>query len=75
MAYTDRQVKLIRDRLKAYYDLQSRGPRRATWGGLCDEIFDLVGVQMDDEILRQFAKSITRKDRPDRPRLPSPQKS
>ena len=80
MAYTDRQIELIRVRLKAYYDLQSLGPRRATWGGLCDEIFDLTNVQMDDEVLRQFAKRVIRKNReqrrragtlPERPRLPS----
>jgi hypothetical protein len=71
VAYTDRQIQLIRDRLVAYYDVESRGPVRATWGGLCDEIFEIAGVQMDDEVLRQFAKRATRKDRPEQPRLPS----
>jgi hypothetical protein len=72
VAYTDRQVQLIRDRLIAYHDVQSRAPQRATWGGLCDEIFELAGaVQMDEEVLRQFARRVARKDRPDRPRIPS----
>jgi hypothetical protein len=71
VVYTDRQIRLIRDRLVAYYDVESRGLVRATWGGLCDEIFEIAGIQMDDEVLRQFAKRATRKDRPDRPRLPS----
>lgn len=71
VAYTDRQIRLIRDRLVAYHDVESRGPVRATWGGLCDAIFEIAGIQMDDEVLRQFAKKVARKDRPDRPRVPS----
>jgi hypothetical protein len=73
LAYTDRQIELIRDRLKAYHDIQSRGPRRATWAGICDEIFDYTHVRMDDEVPRQFAKRVTRKERPDRVRIPSPE--
>jgi hypothetical protein len=60
----DRRIELIRARLEAYYDAESRGPRRVTWGGICDEIFDLTGVQMDDENLRQYVRRTMRRGQP-----------
>jgi len=54
--------------LESYYDVESRGPKKVTWGGICDHIFDLTGVQMDGESLRQFVRRIRRRNRP---RVPS----
>jgi hypothetical protein len=71
VAYTDRQKELIRVRLKSYYDLQSVGPRKLTWGGICDEIFDLCQVQIRQETLRQFAERFSRRDRAHQPRIPN----
>ncbi len=72
VAYTERQIKLIRDRLKAYQLAQHSGPQRMTWLGVCGRIFSLVKVQMDEEVLLQFVEQVSRKDRPDKPRIPSP---
>jgi hypothetical protein len=68
--YTDQQIKLIRDRLNAYYLIQKGGAQRMTWIGVCARIFHLVDVEMDDEVLRQFAERVPRKDRPAKPRIP-----
>ncbi len=73
MAYTDRQIELIRGRLKAYYTAQRAGPQRVTWIGVSGRIFSLVKVQMDEEVLRQFAMQVPRKDGPANPRIPKPE--
>ena len=62
------EIELIRGRLETYYDVESRGPRKVTWGGICDEIFDLMNVQMDPEVLRQFVRRVKRRGVP---RIPS----
>jgi hypothetical protein len=72
VAYTDRQIKLIRDRLKTYQLVQHAGPQRMTWLGVCGRIFHEVKVRMDEEVLRQFVEKVSRKGRPDKPRIPSP---
>ena len=68
MDQPDRRIELIRARLESYYDVEARGPKKVTWGGICDHIFDLTGVQMDGESLRQFVRRIRRRNRP---RVPS----
>jgi hypothetical protein len=70
VAYTDRQIKLIRDRLIAYHVVQHDGPQHMTWIGVCGRIFHLVHVEMDEEVLRQFVRQVPRRDRPARPRIP-----
>jgi hypothetical protein len=64
MPYTDRQTELIRGRLETYYDVESRGSRKVTWKGICDAIFDLTNVQMDEEVPRQFVRRVKRRGEP-----------
>jgi hypothetical protein len=68
MAYTERQIELIRARLKTYYGDGHPGPGKITWGGFCDEIFALTQVHVDAEVLRQFVYRTQRRDRPRIPR-------
>jgi hypothetical protein len=68
MPYTDRQIELIRGRLETHFDVESRGPRKVTWAGICDAISDLTNVQMDDEVPRQFVRRVKRRGVP---RIPS----
>jgi hypothetical protein len=65
----DRRVELIRARLEAYYEAESRGPLRATWRRISEEIFDATGVKMDSDSLRQFVKRTMRRGQP---RVPDP---
>jgi hypothetical protein len=49
--------------MKEYYDFQRVGPRKASWGGICDEIFDLRGVQVRPEVMRQWVRQFVQKGR------------
>ena len=49
--------------MKEYYDFQSVGPRKASWGGICDEIFDLTGTQVRLEVVRQWVRQFVQKGR------------
>jgi len=53
MAYGERQIDLIRDRLKNYKDDPSGEPR-GTGQDLSNEISDKTGLRMSDEALRIF---------------------
>jgi hypothetical protein len=59
--YTDRQRETIRASLMEYYEFQRAGPRRATWGGICDEIFDDRHLCIED--FRQWATRFVAKGR------------
>jgi hypothetical protein len=58
------RIELIRARLEAYYDVESRGEGRVSWKTICGEMFETIGVKMDDEILRQFVRRTKRRGRP-----------
>ena len=60
----DRRIELIRARLEAYYDVKSRGPGRASWKTICGEMYETIGVKMDEEIPRQFVRRIKRREQP-----------
>jgi len=60
---TDRQREIIRARMEEYYDVQSVGPRKATWGGICDEIFDHTGVHVRKEVVRKWVRQFVEKGR------------
>ena len=60
----DRRIELIRARLEAYYDVESRGPGRASWKTICGEMYETIGVKMDEEIPRQFVRRIKRREQP-----------
>jgi hypothetical protein len=66
----DRRIELIRARLEAYYDVESRGPGRVSWRTICDEMCETIGVKMDAENLRQFVRRTMRRGRP---RIPEPE--
>lgn len=63
MVYTDRQRELIRVELKAFYELHHVGPRRASWGGICDEIFTCTYAHVRSEVLRQWVTGFVQKGR------------
>jgi hypothetical protein len=69
---TRRQRELMRTRVDAYYEIHQDGPRRMTWGGLCDEIFDYTNVLIPVEDLRQWATNFIEKGR-NTPRHPNDQ--
>jgi hypothetical protein len=59
--YTDRQREVIRASFVEYYEFQHAGPRKASWGGICDEIFDDTKVCIED--FRQWATRFVAKGR------------
>jgi hypothetical protein len=59
--FTERQIELIRTRLEAYKISQIRAPKKLSWGGLVDEIFEKTGILMDDEVPRQFVRQTKRR--------------
>jgi hypothetical protein len=59
----DRRIELIRSRLEAYYDIESRGPGKVSWRTISDEIDEIAGVKMDHESLRQFVRRTMRRGR------------
>ena len=61
--YTDRQSALIRASLNEYYEFHHNGQRKASWGGICDEIFDYTDVHVRPEIVRQWVKQFVQKRR------------
>jgi hypothetical protein len=63
VVFNYRQREPIRSSVKEYYDRQHFGPRRATWAGLCDEIFEYRDVQVRPEVLRQWATGFIQKGR------------
>src|SRR4051812_7282076 len=63
VVYTDRQREFIRARMEEYYDVQSVGPRKASWGGICDEIFDYTGVHVRKEVVRKWVRRFVEKGR------------
>lgn len=63
VVYTDQQRELIRARVKEYYEFQHNGPVKATWGGICDQIFDETHVYVRPEIVRQWVKQFVQKRR------------
>jgi hypothetical protein len=63
MPYTTRQKQRIRESVDEYQERQRFGPRRGTWAGLCDEIFDETGEKVRDEVLRQWVKRFIQKGR------------
>ena len=63
MAYTERQLELIRARVKEYYDLHHYGPRKMSWEGFCDDILDNGQEPVRSEPLRQWVTGFVAKDR------------
>jgi hypothetical protein len=63
MPYTDRQEERIRNSVMEYYERHHFGPRKMTWAGLCDEMFDYTEVQVRYEELRQWATGFIQKGR------------
>ena len=49
--------------MEEYYDVQSVGPRKASWGGICDEIFDYTGVHVRNEVVRKWVRQFVEKGR------------
>jgi hypothetical protein len=63
VVYTDRRGEVIRTSLKEYYEFQHAGPRKASWGGICDEIFDYTNVRVRIEVVRQWVTQFVQKGR------------
>jgi len=64
LRYTEWQIELLRSLMQAYYDVQHHGPRKMSWGGICDEIEDKTGVLMDEEVPRQWVNRVKRRGEP-----------
>lgn len=61
--FTERQLELLRARVHAYYLEHHRGPRKLSWGGLCDEIFEKTKVLIKEDDLQQWATKFIEKRR------------
>lgn len=63
VVYTDQQREILKARVADYYDYHHRGPRNLSWGGLCDDISDLLHVRVRVEPLRQWVTGFVQKDK------------
>jgi hypothetical protein len=61
VAYTLWQHKPIKISVKEYYEVHHHGPRKMTWAGLCDEIFDYTGVQVRVEVFASMGVRVCSK--------------
>lgn len=60
---TERQHELIRNRLKEYRDLHLVGPRKLSWRGIGDEIFQRTEVRVRSEVVRKWVKKFIEQNR------------